>query len=118
VLISVVLFLSLNEKQVSLEVCDYMTKWVEAIPLPNQESSTIADALIREVICRWGLPREINSDQGMNFTSRLIQNICDRFHIKKTKTCPYTPASNGLTERANRWIADALEDYRRSERLG
>jgi hypothetical protein len=91
-----------------LVVCDYMTKWVEAIPLPNQESVTIADALIREVICRYGLPREIISDQGLNFTSRLIQNICDRFHIKKTKTCPYTPASNGLTERANRWIADAL----------
>jgi hypothetical protein len=44
-----------------------MTKWVEVIPLPNQESVTIADALIREVICRYGLPREIISDQGPKF---------------------------------------------------
>jgi hypothetical protein len=48
-----------------------MTKWVEAIPLPNQESVTIADALIREVIYGYALPREIISNQGLNFTSRL-----------------------------------------------
>jgi hypothetical protein len=45
-----------------------MTKWIEAIPLPNQESVTIADALMREVICRYRLPRKTISDQGLNFT--------------------------------------------------
>jgi hypothetical protein len=91
-----------------LVVSDYFTKWLEAIPIENQEAKTIVDALIRDVISRFGVPRELHSDQGANFTSRLMQNICDRLHIKKTRTCPYHPASNGQVERSNRVIADIL----------
>jgi transposase InsO family protein len=93
-----------------------MCKWVEALPISDQSTATVSDVLIKDVFCRYGLPRAIHSDQGVNFTSTLIQNICDRLLIDKTRTCPYTPASNGLVERANRWIADALskiiEDHR------
>ena len=53
--------------QVILVVADYFTKWVEAFALPNQEATTIATKLVEEVICRYGVPRELHSDQGSNF---------------------------------------------------
>ena len=39
-----------------LIVADYFTKWVEAYPMPNQEATTVAELLVREFICRFGVP--------------------------------------------------------------
>ena len=52
-------------------IADYFTKWVEAVPIPDQEASTIAELLVKEVICRLGVPQLIHSDQGRNFESTL-----------------------------------------------
>jgi transposase InsO family protein len=104
-----------------LVVTDYFTKWCEAIPIPDQQATTIADALIEVVISRHGCPREIHSDRGQNFLSQVIKLICDRLHITRTKTCAYRPCSNGITERNNRTIADCLsklsEENREWDRL-
>ena len=37
-------------------IADYFTKWVEALPIPDQEASTIAELLVKEIICRFGVP--------------------------------------------------------------
>jgi len=50
-----------------LIVADYFTKWVEAFPMANQEACTVAEILVREVVCRSGVPLLIHSDQGRNF---------------------------------------------------
>ena len=47
-----------------LIIADYFTKWVEVFPLPNREAKTVADKLVNEVICRFGTPLIIHSDQG------------------------------------------------------
>ena len=85
-------------------VMDYFTKWVEAYPLPNQEAATVAEALVKECICRFGVPREIHSDQGRNFESALFQNICKILGINKTRTTALHPQSDGMVERMNRTI--------------
>jgi hypothetical protein len=41
---------------------DYFTKWPEAYALPNQEASTVAEALVTNFFCRFGIPRELHSD--------------------------------------------------------
>jgi hypothetical protein len=41
---------------------DYCTKWPEAYALPNQEASTVAEALVTNFFCRFGIPRELHSD--------------------------------------------------------
>jgi transposase InsO family protein len=56
---------------------------MEAYPLPDQQSETIAQKLVLEFISRFGTPLEIHSDQGKNFESSLFAEICKLFEIKK-----------------------------------
>ena len=49
-----------------LVVTDYFTKWTESYAIPNQEATTVAEKLVSEFVCRFGVPREIHSDQGTN----------------------------------------------------
>jgi hypothetical protein len=89
-------------------ITDYFSKWVEALPVPNMEATTVANVLVNCVISRYGVPGELHSDQGKNFDSQLIKNLCARLGIVKTRTAPYRPQSDGQTERFNRTILDAL----------
>ena len=55
-----------------LVVTDLFTKWVEAFPLKSTDSVTLASVLVDEVICRYGVPHYLHSDQGANFVSAVI----------------------------------------------
>ena len=63
--------------QYILVVSDYFTKWPEAgIALPNQEATTVTEVLVKEFVARFGVPRELHSDQGCNFESSVFQEMC------------------------------------------
>ena len=94
-----------------LIAADYFTKWVEAFSLPNQEARTIADVLVKEFVCRFGVPLSIHSDQGRNFESALFTEICHLMGIKKTRTTPYHPQSDGMVERFNRTLEMELSKF-------
>lgn len=49
-----------------------------------------------------------HGDQGKNFEARIVKEICQLFGIKKTRTTPYHPQSDGLVERFNRTLIDML----------
>ena len=58
-----------------LVVTDYFTRWTESYPIPNQEATTVAEKLVSEFICRFGVHRELHSDQETNFESRVFAEI-------------------------------------------
>lgn len=87
---------------------DYYTKWSEAFAVPNITAQTIANLLIDEIITRHGVPRRLLSDNGTNFTSNLIKDVCKILNVKKIFTTPYHAQTDGLVERFNRTIADIL----------
>jgi hypothetical protein len=93
---------------------DYLTKWVEAVPLRNMTAETVAKALVEEVITRHSAPSKILTDQGQNFHSKLISAICDYMKIKKVQTAAYNPKCDGLTERFNRTLCQMLAMYSNS----
>jgi hypothetical protein len=88
-------------------ITDYFSKWVEAVPVPNQEAITVCNVIL-SFSSRFGIPSEIHSDQGRNFESTLVKMLCDRLGIVKTRTTPYRPQSDGQTERFNRTLLAAL----------
>jgi len=91
-----------------LVVVDAFTKWVEAYPLPDQEAATCITAVYNGMFSRFGLPRQLHSDQGRNFESQLVTELCNISGIYKTRTTAFHPRSDGLTERANRTILAML----------
>ena len=91
-----------------LVVGDYFTKWMEALPVPNQEAVTVAEKLVDEVFFRYSIPEQLHSDQGAQFESQLIAEVCKLLHINKTRTTPYHPQCDGLVERFNRTLLNML----------
>ena len=84
------------------------SKWVEAFSLAKTDSTTLAAVLTEEIVCRFGVPEAIHSDQGPNFVSGVIQSLCDRICITRTQTTVYHPQGNGQVERFNRTLEDML----------
>ncbi|KAL6459687.1 hypothetical protein MHYP_G00314460 [Metynnis hypsauchen] len=91
-----------------LVAMDYFTKWPEAYAVPDQGAVTTADVLVREFFCRFGVPEELHSDQGRNFESEVMAEVCRILGIHKTRTTPLHPQSDGLVERFNRTQAAQL----------
>uniref|UniRef100_A0A0V0J4Q4 Gag-Pol polyprotein n=1 Tax=Schistocephalus solidus TaxID=70667 RepID=A0A0V0J4Q4_SCHSO len=91
-----------------LVMIDYFTKWTEAIPLLRQDAASVANAINRTWISRWGSPLSFHSDCGSNFESQLMQEVCGLLDVRKTHTIPYHPEGNGLVERTNRTIHNIL----------
>ncbi|KAJ8017967.1 hypothetical protein HOLleu_44301 [Holothuria leucospilota] len=87
-----------------LVIADYFTKWTEAYGIPDMEAVTVARILVEEFICRFGVPDEIHTDQGRQFESGLFQHLCRLLDIKKTRTTPFHPQSDGMVERFNRTL--------------
>ena len=80
-------------------VTDWFTKFVEIYAVPNQEAVTVADVIVRNYISRYGVPREIHTDQGRQFEAQLFQEVCEMLGIKKTRTTSFHPQSDGQSER-------------------
>ena len=87
---------------------DYFTKWAEAIPTANQEAATVAKVLVETMVCRFGAPGNLHSDQGRNFQSRLFKEVTQLLEMKQTWTCAFNPKSDGMVERCNRTIEALL----------
>ena len=91
-----------------LVVSDYFTRWTEAYALPNQEAGTVAKKLVDEFFFRFSLPEQLHSDQGRQFESKVIKELANLLQIRKTRTTPYHPQSDGLVERFNRTLLSML----------
>jgi len=83
--------ISSSGKKYLLIITDCFTKWIKAFPLSNVRLKTIAII----VISRFGVPLELHTDQGKNFESKMFQELILLLEIKKTKTTPFHPQSNG-----------------------
>ncbi|UYV65170.1 K02A2.6-like, partial [Cordylochernes scorpioides] len=91
-----------------LVAMDYFTKWPEAYAIPNQEATTVAKVLMDNLICRFGVPLELHSDQGRNFEAGVFQELCRLLGIRKTRTTPLHPQSDGMVERFNKTMEEHL----------
>jgi hypothetical protein len=88
-------------------VMDYFTKFPEAIAIPDKSAETVANAFTREIICRYGCPAVVLSDNGTEFAGAFAELMKD-CGIEHRHSSPGRPQSNGLTERMNRTISTAL----------
>lgn len=59
------------------------------MPLPNVQATTVMEALLSQVISRFGVPLEIHFDQGRNFESRVFKETMKLLRIKKRAQLSY-----------------------------
>jgi transposase InsO family protein len=91
-----------------LVITDHFSKFSQAYPTKNQLAKTTARVLFDHFIVHYGVPAKIHSDQGRNFESKIIKELCKIMEIEKSRTTPYHPMGNGLVERFNRSLLQML----------
>ena len=91
-----------------LVITDHYTKFAMAIPTKNQTAKTTAEAFFNNFIVHYGIPTRLHSDQGANFESDIIKELCLLTNIKKTHTSVYHPQGNAGPERFNRTLINML----------
>ena len=87
-----------------LVIANHFTRHAMAFIMKDQKASTIAKKLYENYICIFGAPVRLHSDQGANFTSTVITELCSLLGIQKSKTTPYCPQSNGKVERMHQTL--------------
>ncbi|KAL5555089.1 hypothetical protein UlMin_037325 [Ulmus minor] len=88
---------------------DYYTKWVEAEALAKITEQNVTSFIWKNIVCHFGVPRELVSDHGTQFENEKLQSICDRLGIIKVFSSPAHPKSNGQVEAVNKTIKQTLK---------
>ncbi len=90
-----------------LVITDHFTRYAVAIPTRNQKAQTVAKCLWDNFLVHYGFPEKLLSDQGPDFESKLIKELCGIAGIRKVRTTPYHPRGNPV-ERFNRTLLQML----------
>ena len=90
-----------------LTLIDFATGFPEGIPLKEITSISVAEALV-QIFSRVGIPREILSDNGRQFTSQLMGELHKLLGVKPLFASPYHPMGNGRIERLHSTLKACL----------
>ena len=105
-------YLSLEPSKGNIEnvlvITDHFTRYALAYPSKTQTAQATVRILWDNFICHYGFPEKIISDQGRNFESDLIKELCKIADVKKLHTTPYHPQGNGQCERFNSTLCNML----------
>ena len=91
-----------------LVITDHFTRYAQAHITSSQKAHIVAKTLWEHFFVHYGFPEKILSDQGQNFESVLVSELCELAQIKKLRTTPYRPEGNGSCERFNRTLISML----------
>jgi transposase InsO family protein len=97
-----------RQRRFILVAVEYFTKWVEAEALASITSQAVEKFIWKNIICRFGLPHVIISNNGTQFASRQTVRFLSGLGIRNNFTLVSYPISNGLAEVTNRTIVNGL----------
>ena len=100
-----------------LVVTDHFTKYAQAYATRNQTAKTTARVLYENFFIHYSFPKRLHSDQGRNFESTMIKELCEITNIKKSRTTPYQPMGNGIAERFNSTLLNMLGTLEPSQKV-
>ena len=98
-----------NGHKYFLAATEYFTKWVEAITLCTVEGRHVVSFIHKSILCRFGIPHDIVSDNGSHFKNEKMKTFCSKFRIYHHFSAPYYPQGNGQAEATNKILIRILE---------
>ncbi|GJW31573.1 reverse transcriptase domain-containing protein [Tanacetum coccineum] len=88
---------------------DYFTKWIEAKVVATITGNQVKKFVWDNIVCRFGLPGEIISDNGKQFRDNPFKDWCEKLCIRQCFASVKHPQANGLVERANRSLGEGIK---------
>ncbi|KAL5541132.1 hypothetical protein UlMin_044349 [Ulmus minor] len=85
-----------------LVAVDYVSKWVEAVALPTNDSRVVIRFLKKNIFTRFGTPRAIISDGGSHFCNKQFDALLSKYGVTHRVATPYHPQTSGQVEVSNR----------------
>ncbi|KAK3000332.1 hypothetical protein RJ639_022447 [Escallonia herrerae] len=97
------------QRQFVIVAVDYFTKWVEAEALATISEKKCEDFFWRAVVCRFGIPRVLVTDNGKQFDNPTFRTFCANLSIEQRFTSMAHPQTNGQTEVTNRTLLQGIK---------
>ena len=101
-------FKASNEHEFILVAINYFTKWAEAASFSIVKAKHVARFIESNIICRYGVPHKIISDNNMHFEDE-VERILQKYGVKHHKSSLYQPQTNEAIESANKNVKVILE---------
>jgi transposase InsO family protein len=97
-----------HKKKYILVCTDYVTKWVEEKSLFMDTKKCVVEFIYEDIFTRFGVPHEIITDHGTQFTSKLMMELTKKYGIKHCNSSPYQPQANCQVESTNKVLETIL----------
>ncbi|XP_071905959.1 uncharacterized protein [Coffea arabica] len=91
-----------NGHRFILVAIEYFTKWVEAESFKHVTKKVVANFLRDHIICRFGVPETLITDNAKNLNNDMVDGLCEQFKIRHRNSAIYRPQMNGAVEAANK----------------
>jgi len=88
---------------------EYFTKWIEAEPVAQIMAHKVTHFVSRNIVCRFGVPKRLVSDNGTQFASQQLGKLCSEVGIKQVFASVELPQTNWQVESANRVLLRGLK---------
>ena len=98
-----------GQRKFLLVAIDYFTKWVEAEPLAKITEAKVQDFVWKSIVCRFGLPRTLITDNGRQFAGAKFVEFCEDLNISHNFTSVAHPQANGEAEVTNRTLLQGIK---------
>ena len=112
-------FVSSHGMKYILVAADYVSKWVKAIALANNEGKSVTAFLKKNIFSRFGTPRAIISDRGSYFCNKFFKELLGKNGVRHNVAAPYHPQTSRQVVVSNRKIKQILtKTVNAKERIG
>lgn len=91
-------FSSFESGKFLLVLTDYFTRWIEGGAFAKARENKVIDFILRNVICRFGIPKEIVCDNGLQFIGAKVGELLNGSKIKRISLFLYHHGANAQAE--------------------
>ena len=88
---------------------EYFTKWIEVEPVAQITAHKFQHFLWKNIVCRFGIPKRLVSDNGTQFASQQLGKLCTELGVKQVFASVEHSQKNRQVDSANRVLLKGLK---------